>query len=124
MRAAPARTSSRRVRPPGTTGHRSVTPTPATRGQPGAAPVRRACSPCLFAVPVRRACSPCLFDSDPIEQGVVAAPVLAHLHLEVQVDAGAELALQLAPRRGPDFPDHPAALADEDALLRRGLDPD
>src|SRR4051794_6504378 len=48
-----------------------------------------------------------LFDADAIEQGVVAAPVLAHLHLEIQEDLRAEVALELLPRRGADLAHHP-----------------
>ena len=62
-------------------------------------------------------------DPEPVEQRVVAAPAAAHAHRELEVHARAELALELAPRGGADRLDHPPAGADEDALLRLGLDP-
>src|SRR3954451_23918057 len=65
-----------------------------------------------------------LFDPQAVKQVLVAAPVLADAHLEVEVDAGAELGLQRAAAGGADLTDLGAALADQDPLLRLGLGPD
>src|SRR4051812_9117970 len=67
---------------------------------------------------------PALLDAEAVEQILVATPVLADAHLQVEVDAGAELGLKRPARGGADLADLDAALADQDALLRLGLGPD
>ncbi len=52
------------------------------------------------------------------------APVPAHAHRQIEVDPGAELALDRPARSGADRFDHAAARADHDSLLRLGLDQD
>src|SRR4051812_37304029 len=57
-------------------------------------------------------------------QGVGAAlPVGVDLHLRLQVDPGTEQRLELLAGLRPRVPDHRAALADHDPLLRVALDP-
>src|SRR6185312_5334213 len=63
-------------------------------------------------------------DAEPVEQRLVAAPVLPDANLEVEEDLSAELALELAPGRGADLPDHPPPLADQDRLLGLRFGPD
>src|SRR3954454_18137712 len=65
----------------------------------------------------------CLLDPEAVEQPIVAAPAAADAHGQVEVHVRAELALELAPRGGADRLDHPALRADQDPLLRLGLDP-
>ena len=65
-----------------------------------------------------------LLDPEPVEQALVAAPALAHPDLEVEVDAAAELALELRAGGGADLLDLAAARADQDPLLGLGLGPD
>src|SRR3954454_3300645 len=65
-----------------------------------------------------------LLDAQAVKQRVVGPPRPAHPHREIEVHRGPQLALELAPRGGPDRLDHPPAVPDEDALLRLGLDPD
>src|SRR6185503_11083513 len=61
-------------------------------------------------------------DAKAFEHILVTAPVRPHLDLQLEIDVVAEKTLDLGPRAGADRPDHAAALADEDALLRLGLD--
>src|SRR5689334_24051337 len=68
--------------------------------------------------------TPVLFDTEPVQQPLVRAPAAPDADGEVEVHAGAELALELAAGRRADLLDHPAAGADQDALLGLGLDPD
>src|SRR5689334_14130697 len=63
-------------------------------------------------------------DPQPVQQAVVGAPGSADADGELEVDAGAELALQLLAGGRADRLDHAPAGADQDALLRLGLDPD
>src|SRR5215467_13924153 len=55
---------------------------------------------------------------------VVATPVPAHLHRQVQVDLDPEESLEIPARRRPDSLEHRPALTDEDTLLRVLLDED
>jgi len=54
---------------------------------------------------------------------LVRAPSAAHANGEIEMHAGAELALELAAGSRADRLDHPAAVADHDPLLGFGLDP-
>src|SRR5215212_3785472 len=65
-----------------------------------------------------------LLDAEAVEQALVGAPAAPHVDPQVEVDAAAELQLERLTRGRPDRLDHPPLLADEDALLRVGLDPD
>src|SRR3954449_10503808 len=65
-----------------------------------------------------------LLDPEPVQQPLVAAPPAPHAHRQLEVHAAAKLALELLARGRADRLDHPAAGADQDALLRLGLDPD
>src|SRR4029079_11555351 len=65
-----------------------------------------------------------LVDAQPVEQALVAAPLLPNPDGELQEDSGIELALELLARRGPDLADHAPTLADQDRLLRSRLGPD
>ena len=51
----------------------------------------------------------------------IALPVLGHLDVQVEVDAGAEQRLDALARVGPDLAEPGAALADDDGLLGRAL---
>src|SRR6478752_4977093 len=64
-----------------------------------------------------------LLDPEPVEQGLVAPPPAPHAHRQLEVHAPAELALELLACGRPDGLDHPPARADQDPLLRLGLDP-
>src|SRR5690242_19379943 len=63
-------------------------------------------------------------DAEPVEQALVATPMPPDLHRQLQVDPGAELALDGAAGRHADRLDHLAARPDQDALLGLGLDED
>src|SRR4029078_986002 len=52
----------------------------------------------------------------------VALPVLGNLHVEVEVDRGAEQGLDLVPGTGADVAEAGTLVADDDALLRGPLD--
>src|SRR5436190_13754793 len=65
-----------------------------------------------------------LLDPEPVEQRLVAPPPAPDADRQLQVHARAELALELLARRRADRLDHPPAGADQDPLLRLGLDPD
>src|SRR5262245_30410979 len=75
------------------------------------------------APPVSFAWGEWLGDAEAVEQALVATPRPPHAHRQIEVDALAELAFELAPRGHPDRLDHPAARADQDPLLGLGLDP-
>jgi hypothetical protein len=66
---------------------------------------------------------PTLFDAEPVQEAFVATPTLTHAHAQVQENAAAEQRLHLLTRRATHVANHPAALADEDPLLRLGLGP-
>src|SRR5690349_3145862 len=63
-----------------------------------------------------------LLDPEPFEDRVVAAPTRPHLHLELEEHRVPQQRLDLRARARTDLADHRAALADEDLLLRVGLD--
>ena len=60
----------------------------------------------------------------PRRAAVVVAPAAAHAHAQVEHHLAADQPLDLGARAGADGADHPALLADEDALLRLRLDED
>src|SRR3954467_14995157 len=64
-----------------------------------------------------------LLDPQPVQQALVPAPPAPHAHRELEVHAAAQLALELLARGRADRLDHPPPGADQDALLRLGLDP-
>src|SRR5919204_2872330 len=61
-------------------------------------------------------------DSQPLEHGLVAAPVRPHLHDQLEIDLSAEDPFDLGPRAGAYRLDHGSGLPDQDAFLRLGLD--
>src|SRR4051812_3793329 len=64
------------------------------------------------------------FDSETVEQALVAAPAVADPNLKVEENLGAELGLERGARGCADLLDLRSSLADQDPLLRLGLDPD
>src|SRR5215212_11336133 len=64
-----------------------------------------------------------LFDAEPVKQALVAAPALAHAHAQVEEDLAPEQGFHLLARAAAHVANHPAALANQDSLLRLGLGP-
>src|SRR5829696_734746 len=62
-------------------------------------------------------------DAQAVEESLVAAPALAHAHVELEVDATFEEALDLLAGSRADGPHHLAPGTHQDALLRFGLRP-
>src|SRR5689334_18244508 len=65
---------------------------------------------------------PRLLDTESVEKALVGSPMPADLHRKLQVDPGAELALDRAAGRDADRLDHLSSCPDQDALLGIGLD--
>src|SRR5881296_368022 len=59
-----------------------------------------------------------------IEDPGIVSPLGFHLHVEVEVHAGAEESFELRARGGADLLDHGARLSDDDRLLRFAIHED
>ena len=88
------------------------------------APRRRAGRARGTACRRRRRARAAASDAEPLEHRLVAPPLRPGLDLEVEEDLVPEQELDLRARAGPDLLDDRAALADDDLLLRLGLDED
>ena len=91
-------------------------------GTPASTSQRSRRSPSISIVGCRRRDASA--DAEPVEQGLVGAPVATHAHRQFEVDLASEDTLELAPGCGADRLDHPPLGADHDPLLGLGLDPD
>src|SRR5439155_13943175 len=63
-------------------------------------------------------------ESDLAQDLIVFAPCGLHAHMKIQVDTRPEKTFELATCSRPDLLDHPAALADDNRLLRFAVDDD
>src|SRR6266702_7638519 len=96
-----------------------------TQGAPLAALAGRLRTP-QRACPARSG-GPCSFcwsflEPETLERGFVAAPMRTHLDHQLEVDRVTEQLLDLGAGLRADLLDHGAAFADDDVLLRLGLD--
>src|SRR4029079_2001297 len=73
---------------------------------------------------IARAASQSLLKSEALEHRLVAPPLGPRLHLQLEEDRMPEDELDLRARTGADLLHDRAALADDDLLLRLGLDKD